>query len=143
MHLLRMLKGLCIGNNKTKIDGQGELSVFNMTTQKILGVDITGGTWLNLKENIMSNISNISSLHTSNSGLSSFITTIGGTAENTAHIGNYFADAQLTLAFTSGLVGGSGLLLSLRLKEDIFNAQYPLQKRLPIAGSGEVINQLT
>ena len=35
---------------------QGDLSVFNMTTQNILGIDITGGTWLNVNQSIVNSI---------------------------------------------------------------------------------------
>ena len=134
--------GLHIGGDKTKLDVQGNLSVFNMTTQNILGVDVTGGTWLSVTDNIILNISGISSLNTRCSNLSSSIAQIGGTAENIAQIANYYTDAQLSLAFTSGLLTDVGLVLAFKLKEDFFDAQYPLQKRAPILGSGEVKNQL-
>ena len=121
---------------------EGDLSVFNMTTQNILGINVTGGTWFNVKQSIVNSISGVSSLNTRSTTLTAAINDIAGTAENIASIANYYTEAQLSLAFASGLISDTGLVLSFKLKEDIFDLKPPLQKRSPIVGSGEVKNQI-
>ncbi len=48
-----------------------------------------------------------------------------------ATLASYFGNLQLTLAVTSGIVVGTGLLLAFSLKEDIFDVKEPLYKETP------------
>ena len=134
---------LLLCSNKTMIDAGGNLNVFEMTTYSILGVPTgTGGTWLNVADTLTNNISGVTSLNDSYTTMLSQITTISGNAANIANIANYYSGIQSSLAVTNGVVTGTGLVLAFQLKEDRYDAQYPLYKRAAISSNGESFNQL-
>ena len=70
------------------------------------------------------------------------LSTISGNVANIANIANYYSSLQSSLAVTNGVVTGTGLVLAFQLKEDRYDAQYPLYKRAPIQANGESFNQL-
>ena len=70
------------------------------------------------------------------------VNTIVGGVGALAALASYYSNLQLTLAVTSGVVVGTGLLLAFTLKEDRLDVKAPLSKRAPIAGSGEYFNQI-
>ena len=126
---------LLIGGGKTKIDETGNLFVANMTTESVLGLDVTRGTWLNVVETIQHQNNAVETLR-------DIVGIIGGAATTVASIASYYSNAQLALAFTSGLISDVGLVLCFRLKEDFFDVQHPLEKRNAIPSNGEVKNQI-
>ena len=135
---------LLLCSNKTMIDAGGNLNVYEMTTYTTLGIITgTGGTWLNVADTLNSNTSNITILSNSYSTALSQLTAISGNVANIASIANYYSGLQSSLAVTNGVVSGSGLVLAFNLKEDKFDAQYPLYKRAPIPLSGESFNKLS
>jgi len=135
---------LLLCSNKTMIDAGGNLNVFEMTTYSILGIPTgTGGTWLNVADTLNSNTSNITTLSNSYNTVLSQLSTISGNVANIANIANYYSGLQSSLAVTNGVVSGSGLVLAFNLKEDRYDAQYPLYKRAPVPLSGESFNQLS
>jgi len=135
---------LLLCSNKTMIDAGGNLNVYEMTTYTTLGIPTgTGGTWLNVADTLNSNTSNITILSNSYSTALSQLTAISGNVANIASIANYYSGLQSSLAVTNGVVSGSGLVLAFNLKEDKFDAQYPLYKRAPIPLSGESFNKLS
>jgi len=135
---------LLLCSNKTMIDAGGNLNVYEMTTYTTLGIITgTGGTWLNVADTLNSNTSNITTLSNSYNTVLSQLSTISGNVANIANIANYYSGLQSSLAVTNGVVSGSGLVLAFNLKEDRYDAQYPLYKRAPIPLSGESFNQLS
>ena len=112
-------------SNKIMVDSNGDLNVF-------LSV---GNRWINVGNNLLT-----SETSDTLGQINTTVNTIVGGVGAIATLASYFGDLQLTLAVTSGIVVGTGLLLAFSLKEDRFEVKAPLVKRTPI--SGEYFNQI-
>jgi len=111
--------------DKIMVDSNGSLNVYFPATS----------TWLNVADNLFNNSAEATA-DKINTAVNSIIGAVGALAT----LANYYQSLQLTLAVTSGVVVGSGLLLAFQLKEDRFDVKFPLVKRAP--NNGEVFNQL-
>jgi len=111
--------------DKIMVDSNGSLNVYFPATS----------TWLNVADNLFNNSAEATA-DKINTAVNSIIGAVGALAT----LANYYQSLQLTLAVTSGVVVGSGLLLAFQLKEDRFDVKFPLVKRAP--DNGEVFNQL-
>ena len=111
--------------DKIMVDSNGSLNVYFPATS----------TWLNVADNLFNN-----SAEATADKINTAVNSIIGAAGALATLANYYQSLQLTLAVTSGVVVGSGLLLAFQLKEDRFDVKFPLVKRAP--DNGEVFNQL-
>ena len=107
------------------VDSNGDLNVF-------LSV---GNGWINIENNLWT-----SEITDTLGQINTTVNTIVGGVGAVATLASYFGNLQLTLAVTSGIVVGTGLLLAFSLKEDRFDVKEPLYKRTPI--SGEYFNQI-
>ena len=101
------------------VDSNGDLNVF-------LSV---GNRWLNVSNNLLT-----SETSDTLGQINTTVNTIVGGVGAIATLASYFGNLQLTLAVTSGIVVGTGLLLAFSLKEDRFEVKAPLVKRTPISG---------
>ena len=113
----------------------------NVVTDYVLGIATgTTGTWFNVKNNILNSISavsaltsGVSSLTTKTDNILSNIASISGSASNIANKANYYSGLQSLIAVTNGVVSTTGLMLAFDLKQDRFDAKFPLSIRDPIA----------
>ncbi len=112
-------------SNKIMVDSHGDSNVF-------LSV---GNRWINVGNNLLN-----SEVTGTLGQMNTTVNTIVGGVGALATLASYSGNLQLTLAVTSGIVVGTGLLLEFSLKEDRFDVKAPLYKRTPI--SGEYFNQI-
>ena len=144
---------MLLASDNIIVDGTGQLNVQNVVTNYVLGIATgTTGTWFSVKDSIINSISGVSAL---TSGVSSLTTktdnilaniaSIAGSASNIASVANYYSGLQSSIAVTNGVVSTTGLMLAFDLKQDRFDAKFPLSIRDPIAPattSQEYLKQL-
>jgi hypothetical protein len=109
------------------VDSSGDLKEYVPATN----------TWLNVSDNLFSNNTQRRTEQI-NTATNSIIGAVGALAT----LGSYYQSLQLTAAVVAGVVVGSGLLLAFTLKEDKFDAKFPLTNRGPVTANHEYYTQL-